>query len=209
VVEEPVAEVMEPAVVEARAPEPAEPGLAPPVERSSTPIRPSATRRPSVGKLYDEKPKSGAGKVIAVLLVLALLGGGGAYWYLMLRPAGWKYPWAPPGHAAAPARPADTTAAVTPPPVDSSTRAFDASADTLNAAIRGFGDRALRFGGKPSDCVALDSGLVTLEDAWIGYNLRQKGVAALDAGRAGRDQQLAAGADSSEATFERSGCARP
>ena len=87
-------------------------------------------------------------------------------------------------------------------------RRFDAAGDSLSAAIVGFDDRAQRFGGRPSDCAALDSGLVALEDVWTTYNQRQQNVV-LDAPHATRDQQLASGADSAEATFERSGCARP
>jgi hypothetical protein len=161
-----------------------------------------------VGKLYAKKSKGWGGRIVLILFVLALLGGAG-YWYVVLRPKGWEYPWTPLLKRFASGAPAPKPAAapaVT--PVDSTTRRFDAASDSLSVAIVGFNDRAQRFGGRPGDCAALDSGLVVLEDAWTTYNQRQQNVV-LDAPRATRDQQLASGADSSEATFERSGCARP
>lgn len=147
------------------------------------------------------------------VIVLALLGGG-AYWYLQLRPAGadWQYPWTPLVKMLKSRAPAETTAAKAPThpvTVDSAAHRFDVVSDSLTIALTGFADRAQRFGGQSSDCAGLDSGLVALEDAWTSYNLRQQSVQPLDAPRAGRDQQLAAAADSAEATFERSGCPRP
>lgn len=139
-------------------------------------------------------------------MILALLGGTG-YWYQVLRPTpGWEYPWSPLVRRFAPAK--APAPAPKPTTVDSATVSFDAASDSLAASITRFGDRALRFGGLPSDCAPLDSGLVAMEDAWTTYNQRQQNVT-LDAQRATRDQQLSAGADSAEATFESSGCDRP
>lgn len=174
-------------------------------ERPSTPIRSSA-RRPTVGKLYANESKPWTGRIILAIVILALFGGTG-YWYVVLRHTpGWEYPWSPLVR-----RVASTKApapAPQPPIVDSATVRFDVSSDSLAAAITRFGDRALRFGGLPSDCAPLDSGLVAMEDAWTTYNQRQQNVT-LDTQRATRDQQLSASADSSEATFESSGCDRP
>ena len=190
--------------------------------RPSTPVRASA-RRPTVGKLYAKEPRSWGGKIVLAVLVLALLGGG-AYWYVVLRPTpGWQYPWTPvlkflhraPAPAAPAPTPTSTPTAAAPPAApgaaaqaDSLMRSFDQASDALSAAITQFGDRALRFGGKSSDCAPLDSALTVMEDAWTVYNQHQQNVT-LDAARAARDQQLASGADGGEATFERSGCQRP
>jgi hypothetical protein len=160
-----------------------------------------------VGKLYAGEKKSWGGRIVLVLFLLALMGAGG-YWYVVLRPAGWQYPWTPILRRIAAATPAPKPPPVAVAPVDSTVRRFDAVSDSLSVAIVGFDDRAQRFGGRPSDCAALDSGLVTLEDVWTTYNQRQQNVV-LDGPRAARDQQLASSADSSEATFERSGCTRP
>lgn len=176
-------------------------------DRTSTPVRPSS-RRPTVGKLYAQESKSRKGRIILGIIILALLGGAG-YWYQVLRPTpGWQYPWSPLVRRFAPAKAPAPAPAPKPTTVDSATVRFDAASDSLAAAITRFGDRALRFGGMPSDCAPLDSGLVAMEDAWTTYNQRQQNVT-LDSQRATRDQQLSAGADSSEATFESSGCDRP
>lgn len=176
-------------------------------ERTSTPVRPSA-RRPTVGKLYAKEPRSWTGKIVAGVIGLAILGGLG-YWYQVLRPTpGWEYPWSPLVRRFASGAPA--TPAATPKPfiVDSATIRFDVASDSLTAALARFGDRALRFGGQASDCAPLDSTLIQMEDAWTVYNQRQQNVT-LDAARAERDQRLSSNADSSEATFESSGCDRP
>jgi proteasome lid subunit RPN8/RPN11 len=176
-------------------------------ERMSTPVR-SSTRRPTVGKLYAKPSRGWTGRIVLGIVILALLGGAG-YWYQVLRPTpGWEYPWTPLvrrfASAKAPA-PAPVPQATV---LDSATIRFDQASDSLAAALTRFGDRALRFGGTANDCPPLDSGLIALEDAWTTYSQRQQNVA-LDATRAARDQQLSSSADSSEATFESSGCERP
>ena len=224
---EPVAEPMvEPAIAEAAVePRKSEPrgGIEPPpsapAAAPSTPVRPSGSRRsasPSVGKLYSEhatsKARRGRFASIAVFLVLVLALGGGAYWYFVLRPAGWKYPWAPPS-AVSPRpggggpRPDSLAAPLT--AADSALRRVDRLGDSLGLASRDFDGRVQRFTNKPAECAGLDTGLVALEDAWTAYNVQQKAAGTMDAVRAAKDQQLAAGADSAEASFERSGCPRP
>jgi hypothetical protein len=176
-------------------------------DRTSTPVRPSA-RRPTVGKFYAKESKSWTGRIVVGVIVLAILGGVG-YWYQVLRPTpGWEYPWSPLVHRFASGNPAPPAPAAKPFVVDSATIRFDVASDSLTAALTRFGDRVLRFGGLASDCAPLDSTLMQMEDAWTVYNQRQQNVT-LDAARAARDQQLSSNADSSEATFESSGCERP
>lgn len=175
-------------------------------ERTSTPVRASA-RRPTVGKLYVKESKAWTGRIVLGVVILALLGGAG-YWYQVLRPTpGWRYPWSPLVRRLASKAPAPAPAPK-PATVDSATVRFDVASDSLSAAIARFGDRAQRFGGLASDCAPMDSSLISMEEAWTTYNQQQQNVT-LDAQRATRDQQLSAGADSVEATFESSGCQRP
>ena len=176
-------------------------------DRTSAPVR-SSVRRPTVGKLYAKQSKSWTGKIVLGVIVLVLLGGAG-YWYLVLRPTpGWEYPWSPLVRRFSSAKPPAPAPAAKPAGIDSSTVRFDAASDSLAVALTRFGDRALRFGGLATDCAPLDSTLIQMEDAWTVYNQRQQNVT-LDAARATRDQRLSASADSSEATFEGSGCERP
>jgi len=176
-------------------------------ERTSTPVRPSA-RRPTVGKLYGREQRNWTGRIVVGVIVLAILGALG-YWYQVLRPTpGWEYPWSPLARRFASAKGAPSPAPPKPFVVDSAAIRFDVASDSLTAALARFGDRALRFGGQASDCAPLDSTLMQMEDAWTVYNQRQQNVT-LDAARAARDQRLSSNADSSEATFESSGCERP
>lgn len=221
----PVARPLEPAVAEsaeARRSEPrsaVEPPPSAPASAPSTPVRASGSRRsasPSVGKLYNEQATSRArrGKFlfVAVFLLLVLGLGGGAYWYFVLRPAGWRFPWTPPS-AASPrptaGGPHVDSLAGPGTPADSALRRFDRLGDSVGVVVRDFEGRVQRFTNKPAECAGLDTGLVAIEDAWTAYNVQQKAVGVLDGTRTAKDQQIAAGADSAEAAFERSGCARP
>jgi pimeloyl-ACP methyl ester carboxylesterase len=176
---------------------------------------------------------------VALLLVIAGVGAGG-YWYYVLRTPRPPPPWAglvdrvkklvarspapPPSRrptrAPPPAPPAATSPERTAPPPPapipqpvappSPFARFDRLSDSLARAVRSYRDRAELFASGRLDCGGLANGLVAIENLWPTYNAERRArMATFDQRRALQDQGMYASVDSVESSFEQSACRRP
>jgi proteasome lid subunit RPN8/RPN11 len=188
-------------------PRPTPPPPAPPAPspRPSTARRSSRRSNPSVGKMFvmqETRPRRTG--LVALLLLVAI---GTAAWYFFLGPG------VPMRlrllRAAGIGGGSGQGAPVSAPPADSSVVMLDHLGDSLARAVSRYRDRAKLFDNRQLDCAALGPGLVGVEDLVIAYSRGKARTAMLDSMRVTRDQLLAAGADSVERHFDRSGCPRP
>ncbi|MGH7614027.1 MAG: hypothetical protein ACREMW_08315 [Gemmatimonadales bacterium] len=173
--------------------------------------RPTQTPKPFAPALAPRRPGGSGGMIGLVLLLLAL--GGGVGWYFFVRQPALENAAA---QAAGPAQPDSLAAAapnsVTAPAsttVDTTWLAVDRIADSVTRAVGVYGERRRQFDGSRIDCTGLSRGLVAVEDVWTDYNVGKKQTPPLDAPRAERDEILYAAVDSVERHFDRSGCPRP
>jgi proteasome lid subunit RPN8/RPN11 len=178
-------------------PPPAPPPAPPPRPSASAPARrPSRRSTPAVGKMFvTEEPRRRRGGLVA-LLVFAVLGG--TAWYLFLGPGVglWQ-------------KPQGSGAALAIPAQDSTAFKLDRLGDSLARTVSRYRERAKLFDNRQIDCAALAPGLVSVEDVMMAYSRGRARTPMLDSTRLAHDQLIAAGADSVERHFDRSGCARP
>jgi len=189
----------EPVFTRAAPPEPP-PAPAPmPPRPASAPARrtpPPRRSTPAVGKMFvTEEPRRRGGGLVA-LLALAVLGAAG--WYFLLGPG-----------VALRQKAERSGAALTLPTQDSTAFKLDRLGDSLARTVSRYRERAKLFDNRQIDCAALAPGLVSVEDIMIAYSRGRARTPMLDSTRLAHDQLIAAGADSVERHFDRSGCARP
>jgi hypothetical protein len=105
---------------------------------------------------------------------------------------------------------AESPAGPAPASNDPQVQQFDALADSLDHAIRNFGDRAQDFALQRLTCRGLAFGYRSTDDAFIALANRYRGVRdALDPVRAARYRSLVGQMEQVNATFDQSRCPRP
>jgi hypothetical protein len=86
---------------------------------------------------------------------------------------------------------------------------MDLLADSVLAAVRGYGEQRTVFDQGQKDCAALSQALTAVQDRWTAYNTRGKPPGlVLDQQRAARDQSLRAQVDTMQNHFSSAGCPR-